>query len=50
MKTLLDVITANRSSCPKMGPEPTLLKRKEIGALYEILEAIRNALYTLNID
>jgi len=33
-----------------MGPEPTLLTRKEIDALYETLQAIRHALDVLKID
>jgi hypothetical protein len=31
------------------GPEPTLLSRKQIDALYETFDAIRNALSTLNV-
>lgn len=38
------------STCPKLGPEPTLLTRKEIDALYDTLDTIRNALETLNVD
>ena len=35
---------------PKMGPEPVLISRKEIDALYEIFNAIPEALATLNVD
>ena len=35
---------------PKMGPEPTLLSRKEVDALYETLEAILAALDRLQVD
>lgn len=35
---------------PKMGPEPTLLSRKEVDALYVTLEAIVGALDRLQVD
>lgn len=37
-------------SIPKMGPEPTLLSRKEFDALYETLEAVLLALKKLDVD
>ena len=33
-----------------MGPEPVLLCRKEVDALYETLQAVVNALIELNVD
>jgi hypothetical protein len=33
-----------------LGPEPTLLSRKEVDALYETLDAVRSALHSLNVD
>jgi len=33
-----------------MGPEPTLLSRKEFDGLYETLEAVQSALKTLKVD
>jgi cytidyltransferase-like protein len=38
------------SSVPKAGPEPVLLSRKEVDALYEILGAVVNALDTLKVE
>lgn len=35
---------------PKLGPEPTLLSRKEIDALYETLDAVLQALTRLNVE
>ena len=35
---------------PKMGPEPTILSRKEVDALYETLEAVTCALSKLGVD
>jgi cytidyltransferase-like protein len=32
-----------------MGPEPTLIGRKQVEALYDVLEAVKNALNTLEI-
>jgi cytidyltransferase-like protein len=34
----------------KLGPEPTLLSRKEVDALYETLQAILSALKSLHVD
>ena len=38
------------SAVPKLGPEPTLLSRKEVDALYETLQAITSALQELKVD
>jgi cytidyltransferase-like protein len=38
------------SSAPKLGPEPTLLSRKEVDALYETLQAVLRALQKLGVD
>lgn len=35
---------------PKMGPEPVLLSRKEVDALYETLQAVTDALNKLGVD
>ena len=35
---------------PKMGPEPTILSRKEVDALYETFEAVIVALEQLKVD
>ena len=35
---------------PKLGPNPTMLSRKEIDTLYDTFEAIIHALNTLNVD
>ena len=40
----------NSSNKVKLGPEPTLLSRKEVDALYETLEAVKTALDKLNVD
>ena len=37
-------------SFPKMGPQPVLLSRKEVDALYETLEAVVNALKGLKVN
>ena len=37
-------------STPKMGPEPTLLSRKEVDALYETFQAVIGALETLEVS
>lgn len=42
--------TSSTVTVPKLGPEPTLLSRKEFDALYEILEAVKNALEDLKVD
>mmetsp|Transcript_6444 Transcript_6444/g.12933 ORF Transcript_6444/g.12933 Transcript_6444/m.12933 type:complete len:885 (-) Transcript_6444:27-2681(-) len=34
---------------PKLGPEPTLLSRREVDALYELLAAVAGALHQLEI-
>jgi hypothetical protein len=34
----------------KLGPEPVLLSRKEVDALYRTLEAVKHALDTLQVD
>ncbi|KAG7371811.1 glycerol-3-phosphate cytidylyltransferase [Nitzschia inconspicua] len=39
-----------RSKIPKLGPEPVLLSRKEVDALYEILDAVRTALQKLRVE
>ena len=39
-----------RLRVPKMGPEPTLLSRKEFDALYETLDAVKGALQDLGVD
>ena len=36
--------------CPKMGPDPILLNRKEVDALYETLDAVRIALEALGVE
>ncbi|CAB9516315.1 Ethanolamine-phosphate cytidylyltransferase [Seminavis robusta] len=41
---------ADSAVVPKMGPEPTLLCRKEVDALYETLQAIVTALDQLQVD
>ena len=41
---------ASEATVPKMGPEPTLLSRKEVDALYVTLEAIVKALDRLQVD
>lgn len=38
------------STAPKLGPNPTLLSRKEVDALYEALQAVIDALETLGVD
>jgi choline-phosphate cytidylyltransferase len=38
------------SAVPKAGPEPVLLSRKEVDALYEILDAVVKALRELKVD
>ena len=35
---------------PKQGPEPTLLSRKEVDALYETFDVVRKALDKLDVD
>jgi choline-phosphate cytidylyltransferase len=35
---------------PKLGPEPTLLSRKEVDALYETLAIIQQALRDINVE
>jgi len=35
---------------PKLGPEPTILSRKEVDALYDTLEAIVGALDSLGVE
>ena len=35
--------------CPGMGPEPTILNRKEVDTLYDILEAVTGALKQLGV-
>jgi cytidyltransferase-like protein len=41
---------SSRPSIPKLGPEPTLLSRKEFDALYEMLEVVLGALKDLSVD
>ncbi|KAL3923413.1 MAG: hypothetical protein SGILL_001668 [Bacillariaceae sp.] len=40
--------TSKNGTVPKLGPEPTLLSRKEVDALYDILDAVRGALKELS--
>jgi cytidyltransferase-like protein len=42
-------MTSNNNKI-KMGPEPTILSRKEVDALYETLEAVKKALHSLGVD
>lgn len=37
-------------SVPKMGPEPTLISRKEVDALYDILDHVSSALTRIGVD
>lgn len=43
-------MTMSPSSHPRLGPEPTLLSRKEVDALYETLVAVQVALKELQVD
>ena len=38
------------SLVPRLGPEPVLLSRKEVGFLYDTLAAIASALTSLGVD
>lgn len=42
--------SGSKPAIPKLGPEPTLLSRKEIDVLYETLEAVLQSLKLLNVD
>ena len=49
MSTIIPNNIPTPTSIPPQGPEPTLLSRKQIDALYETLDAITKALSTLHV-
>eukprot|EP00584_Thalassiosira_punctigera_P007179 CAMPEP_0172536504 /NCGR_PEP_ID=MMETSP1067-20121228/8260_1 /TAXON_ID=265564 ORGANISM="Thalassiosira punctigera, Strain Tpunct2005C2" /NCGR_SAMPLE_ID=MMETSP1067 /ASSEMBLY_ACC=CAM_ASM_000444 /LENGTH=865 /DNA_ID=CAMNT_0013321593 /DNA_START=47 /DNA_END=2641 /DNA_ORIENTATION=- len=45
----INVPTEGRKKAPKLGPEPTLLSRRQVDALYSLLEAVAGGLKQLEI-
>ena len=45
----VECIDNTTTKTPKIGPEPTLISRRQVDSLYSILEATTNALNQLEI-
>ena len=49
-KSEITTTTTTKTAVPSMGPEPTLLSRKEVDALYETMQVVVKALSQLQVE